>query len=134
MPEEIIGRGRVFPPRIDPQGGMALTSERTELDQSIRIILSTSPGQRVMRPNFGCRLYELVFAPNNNHTAAQARRYVEEALGMWEPCIRVTKVDARPDEQERSRLIIFIEYQVKATHDQRSLVFPFYLIPEVVRK
>ena len=130
MPEEIIGRGWVFPPRIDPQGGMALTSERTELDQSIRIILSTSPGQRVMRPNFGCRLYELVFAPNNNHTAAQARRYVEEALGMWEPRIRVTKVDARPDEQERSRLIIYIQYQVKATHDQRSLVFPFYLIPE----
>ncbi len=130
MPEEIIGRGWVFPPSIGPQGGMALTSERTELDQSIRIILSTSPGQRVMRPNFGCRLYELVFAPNNSHTAAQARRYVEEALGMWEPRIRVTKVDARPDEQERSRLIIYIQYQVKATHDQRSLVFPFYLIPE----
>lgn len=130
MPEEIIGRGWVFPPNIGPQGGMALTSERTELDQSIRIILSTSPGQRVMRPNFGCRLYELVFAPNNNHTTAQARRYVEEALGMWEPRIRVTKVDARPDEQERSRLIIYIQYQVKATHDQRSLVFPFYLIPE----
>lgn len=130
MPEEIIGRGWVFPPRIGPQGGMALTSERTELDQSIRIILSTSPGQRVMRPTFGCRLYELVFAPNNSHTAAQARRYVEEALGMWEPRIRVTRVDARPDEQDRSRLVIHIEYQVKATHDQRSLVFPFYLIPE----
>lgn len=130
MPEEIIGRGWTFPPRIGPQGGMALTSERTELDQSIRIILSTSPGQRVMRPNFGCRLYELVFAPNNSHTAAQARRYVEEALGMWEPRIRVTRVDARPDDQDRSRLIIYIEYQVKATHDQRSLVFPFYLIPE----
>ncbi len=130
MPEEIIGRGWVFPPRIGPQGGMALTNERTELDQSIRIILSTSPGQRVMRPTFGCRLYELVFAPNNNHTAAQARRYVEEALGMWEPRIRVTRVDAHPDENDRSRLIIFIEYQVKATHDQRSLVFPFYLIPE----
>lgn len=130
MPEEIIGRGWVFPPRIGPQGSMALTSERTELDQSIRIILSTSPGQRVMRPTFGCRLYELVFAPNNNHTAAQARRHVEEALGMWEPRIRVTRVDARPDDQDRSRLIIYIEYQVKATHDQRSLVFPFYLIPE----
>ncbi len=130
MPEEIIGRGWVFPPRIGSQGGMALTSERTELDQSIRIILSTSPGQRVMRPTFGCRLYELVFAPNNSHTAAQARRYVEEALGMWEPRVRVTRVDARPDEQDRSRLIIHIEYLVKATHDQRSLVFPFYLIPE----
>ena len=130
MPEEIIGRGWFFPPRIGPQGGLALTSERSELDQSIRIILSTSPGQRVMRPTFGCRLYELVFAPNNSHTAAQARRFVEEALGMWEPRISVVRVDVRPDSQDGSRLIIYIEYQVKATHDQRSLVFPFYLIPE----
>ena len=85
--QEIVGRGWVFPPKIGHQGGLALTSERSELDQSIQIILSTSPGQRVMRTNFGCRLNELVFAPNNNHTAAQARRYVEEALGMWEPRI-----------------------------------------------
>ena len=126
---EFIGRGWAFPPKIGPQGGLALTSERSELDQSIQVILSTSPGQRVMRPNFGCRLQELFFAPNNSHTAAQARRYVEEALGMWEPRIRVTRVDIQPDLSDTSRLLIEIEYQVKSTHDQRSLVFPFYMIP-----
>src|SRR5512146_2721639 len=110
MTEETIGRGWVFPPRIDPQGGLALTSERSELDQAIQIILTTSPGQRVMRTTFGCRLHELVFAPNNSLTAAQARRYVEEALGMWEPRINVLRVDAHPDAEDAARMLIEIEY------------------------
>lgn len=130
MQDDIIDRGWVFPPKIDAQGRVALTSKRNEFEQAIQIILSTSPGQRVMRPNFGCRLHELVFAPNNSHTAASARRYVEEALGMWEPRIRVTRVEVRPDPSETSRMLIYIDYEVKNTHDQRSLVYPFYLIPE----
>lgn len=130
MAKEIIGRGWTFPPHIDAQGRIALTNERNELEQSILIILSTSPGQRVMRTTFGCRLHELVFAPNNSHTAAQARRYVEEALGMWEPRINVVKIDVYPDPKADNRLMINIDYIVKASHDRRSLVYPFYLIPE----
>ncbi len=130
MAQDIVGRGWAFPPQVGAQGGMALTSERTELNQAIQIILSTSPGQRVMRPTFGCRLQDLIFEPNNSHTAARARRYVEEALGMWEPRIDVTEVNVRPDPDETSRLLIEIAYKVKATYDQRSLVYPFYLIPE----
>jgi len=129
MANELIGSGWFFPPQVDPQGGMALTNERNELAQSIWIILSTAPGQRVMRPTFGCRLSDLVFAPNNGQTAAQARRYVEEALGMWEPRITVQRVEAFPDPLDPSRLLIQVEYQVKSTHDVRSLVYPFYLIP-----
>lgn len=127
---QIIGRGWAFPPGIGHQGGVALTNERSELEQSMRIILSTAPGQRVMRPSFGCRLHELVFAPNNSHTAAQAKRYVEEALGMWEPRIEVVQVEVKPDAEFRNRLVIYIHYKVNTTHDQRSLVYPFYLIPE----
>lgn len=130
MPKDIVGRGWIFPPRIGPQGGLALTSEITELDQAVQIILQTSPGQRVMRPTFGCRLQELVFAPNNAQTAAQARRYVEEALAMWEPRIRVITIEVRPHPDEAHVLLIEIQYEVKATHDRRSLVHPFYLIPE----
>jgi uncharacterized protein len=128
--KEIIGQGWTFPPKIDPQGRISLTNESNELDQSIQIILTTSPGQRVMRPTFGCRLQELVFAPNNSQAAAQARRYVEEALGMWEPRIRLLNVSVGPDPDDAARLLIIIEYEVKATHDRRSLVHPFYLIPE----
>jgi len=130
MAQQIVGRGWAFPPQIGAQGGIALTQERSELEQAIRIILTTSPGERVMRPTFGCRLQDLVFDPNNSHTAARARRYVEEALGMWEPRINVTRVDVRHDTDEANCLIIEIQYQIKATHDQRSLVYPFYLIPE----
>jgi uncharacterized protein len=129
MAIEIVGRGWVFPPQINQQGGVALTNERSELEQAIWIILSTTPGQRVMRPTFGCRLYELVFAPNNHQTAARARRYVEEALGMWEPRVKTVRVEAHPDPEDMARLLIDIEYEVKSTHDRRSLVYPFYLIP-----
>ena len=90
----------------------------------------TAPGQRVMRPTFGCRLHDLLFAPNNNHTAVLARRYVEEALGMWEWRIRVHTVAAYADPDEAARLLIEITYEIKATNDRRSLVYPFYLIPE----
>ena len=130
MQETIIGQGWAFPPKVDAQGGLALTNARSEIQQAIEIILATSPGQRVMRPAFGCRLHELVFAPNNSHTAAQARRYVEEALGMWEPRIQVQEVSVRPDADDPARLLIEVEYVTKATHDRRSLVYPFYLIPE----
>lgn len=126
----IVGSGWAFPPQIDAQGGLALTNDRSELVQAIHIILGTSPGQRVMRPTFGCRLHDLVFMPNNSYTAAQARRYVEEALGMWEPRINVLEVGVRPDPGDHSRMLIEIEYEAKATHDRRSLVYPFYLIPQ----
>lgn len=82
-----------------------------------------------MRPHFGCQLHELVFAPINIQTLAQARRYVEQALGMWEPRIRVNQVIVRPDPDETNRLLVEIEYEVKTTRDRRSLVYPFYLIP-----
>jgi phage baseplate assembly protein W len=130
MAQDIVGSGWVFPPKIDAQGGLALTNEISELEQSMIIILTTSPGQRVMRSTFGCRLHELVFAPNNNQTAARARRFVEDALRMWEPRVSVVEVDARPDPDNAASLLIAIQYEVKATHDRRSLVHPFYLLPE----
>jgi len=130
MTNDIVGSGWTFPPRIDAQGGISLTNDRNEIDQAILIILSTSLGQRVMRPTFGCRLDELVFAPNDQQTAARARRYVEEAIGMWEPRIRIVSVNVGHDPNDASRLMIEVEYKLKATHDRRSLVYPFYLIPE----
>lgn len=129
MTNDIVGRGWVFPPQINAQGGLALTNEANELEQAILIILSTAPGQRVMRPNFGCRLHDLVFSPNTLQTATQARRYVEEALGMWEPRIQVREVTVRPDREAENCLRIEVQYEIKATRDRRALVYPFYLIP-----
>ncbi len=129
MAKEIVGRGWSFPLQVGQQGGLTLTNDRNEIEQAIQIILTTSPGQRVMRPEFGCRLQELVFSPNNSLTAAQARRYVEEALGMWEPRISVMRVEVRPHSRQDNCLEIEVQYEIKPTHDRRSLVHPFYLIP-----
>ena len=126
----IIGKGWRFPPQIGPNGNIALVGGGTEIEQAILIILRTAPGQRVMRPEFGCGLHDLVFMPNNTHTAARIKRAVHLALGRWEPRISLRRVDVRPDADDPAKLLIDIQYQIKATHDRRSLVYPFYLIPE----
>ncbi|MBE0481492.1 MAG: GPW/gp25 family protein [Dehalococcoidia bacterium] len=98
-----------------------------DIDESIRIILSTARGERRMRPMFGSRCHELVFAPNNATTWGLMQQYVEEALGWWEPRIEVLDIDAGADPTDASRLLVNIQYKVKATSDKRSLVYPFYL-------
>ena len=130
MDQDIIGKGWRFPPQIGPNGGIALVGGETEIEQAILIILRTAPGQRLMRPEFGCELHELVFMPNNSDTAARIKRAVRQALGRWEPRIRVHSVEAHPDTGDSARLMIDIQYEIKSTHDRRSLVYPFYLIPE----
>lgn len=131
MTSAIVGCGWVFPPQVNRQGSLALTDEKSEIDQSIRMILETAPGERVMRPTFGCRLHELVFAPANAQTFAQAVRHVEDAIGQWEPRVELLQVDVQLDDDAAGdgRLLIDIHYRIRNTYDQRSLVFPFYLIP-----
>ncbi len=129
MTQDIIGKGWGFPPRLGRQGTIELVGGATEIEQAILLILRTSPGQRVMRPEFGCGLHDLVFMPNNSQTASQVKRAVRLALGRWEPRIEVLDVQVGADEQDASRLLIDIRYRIKATHDERSLVYPFYLIP-----
>jgi len=127
--EQFIGRGWAFPLRVDSTGGIALVSREQEIEEAIRLILGTSPGERPMRPEFGCRIHELVFEPNDGSTAGLAAHYVEQALGMWEPRIRVLAVRTGVDPAEPSRMLIDVHYEIKATNDRRSLVYPFYTIP-----
>jgi phage baseplate assembly protein W len=126
---DFLGTGWAFPIEVDARGRIALSRQEQDIDQAIRMIVMTPKGQRIMRPEFGCHIHELMFAPNNGATASLAARYVEEALGMWEPRIRVRDVNASIDPSDASRLLIDVQYEVKATNDRRSLVFPFYTIP-----
>ena|SRR5438105_3295810 len=126
---DFLGTGWAFPVSVDAHGRIALARQERDIEEAIRIILLTPKGQRVMRPEFGCQIHDLIFAPNDSATAGLASYYVEEALGMWEPRIRVQDVTARPDPVDPGRLLIEIRYEIKATHDSRSLVFPFYRIP-----
>ena len=124
---DILGTGFHFPLGVDGRGGIAMTRREKDIEESIRVILTTSKGERRMRPDFGCRVHELVFAPNNATTWGQAAQYVEDALGWWEPRIEVLEVDVGADAADTSQLMIDIKYKVKATSDERSLVYPFYL-------
>lgn len=126
---DFLGTGWAFPVSVDVHGRIKLARQERDIEEAIRIILLTPKGQRVMRPEFGCRIHELLFANNDATTAGLAAYYVEEALGMWEPRIQVLNVSARPDTIDPGRLLIDIRYEIKATHDRRSLVFPFYRIP-----
>ena len=126
---DFLGVGWAFPPRVDARGRIALARQERDIEEAIQIILLTPKGQRVMRPEFGCRIHDLIFAPNDATTAGLATYYVEEALGMWEPRIDVEEVSARADTQDSGRLLIEIRYQIRATYDSRTLVFPFYRLP-----
>jgi uncharacterized protein len=126
---DFLGSGWAFPVGVDARGRIALSRREQDIEESIVMILLTPKGQRVMRPEFGCQIHDLVFAPNNATTAGLATYYVEEALGMWEPRIRVLEVTAEPDEEYHERLLVHIDYEIKATYDRRALVFPFYRIP-----
>lgn len=127
---DVVGTGWAFPISLDTRRRFALVSGVQDIEQAIQIILLTPKGQRPRRPEFGCRIHDLMFAPNTGATASLAEAYVEEALAMWEPRIIVREVSATPDPDVLARLLITIAYQIKATHDSRSLVFPFYHIPE----
>jgi phage baseplate assembly protein W len=100
------------------------------VEEAIRLILSTAPGERRMRPEFGCSIHEFVFAPLNASTIGMIRYYVTEALARWEPRIEVTAVHARPDPLADGCLLIDITYTLRTSGDERNLVYPFYTIPE----
>jgi hypothetical protein len=126
---DVIGRGWAFPFDVNARGGLAMVDGEDEIRQAIIMIVRTRRGGRVMRPEFGCRIWELIFAPNNAATWTLAEHHVREALGMWEPRIEVDAIRALPDPDDPATMQIEVEYTIRPTHDARSLVFPFYLIP-----
>jgi phage baseplate assembly protein W len=125
---DILGVGWAFPIGAE-RGRIALARRERDIEEAIAIVLLTTKGQRPMRPEFGCRIHDLLFAPNDATTAGLAAYYVEDALNMWEPRIRVEEVAAEPDPHNADRLLISVRYMIKATYDRRTLVFPFYRIP-----
>ncbi len=114
----------------DASGSIALAADDRDLEQAIRLILSTAPGERPMRPEFGCRIHDYVFGPADATTAGRLSVEVKKALAFWEPRIEVQSVDVTVDDEQHNTLYIHIVFQKKGSYDPRSLVFPFYVIPE----
>ena len=125
--KDVVGHGWSYPLRVNGRGGVSLSAHDNDIEESIRIILSTAKGERRMRPNFGCGIHDFIFAPNNAATWSQVAHNVEQALGWWEPRIEVRELDVRPDTTDMSRLLITIKYKIRGTSNERSLVYPFYI-------
>jgi phage baseplate assembly protein W len=130
MEHDFLGVGWWFEvaPREPLEGAVSprMAYYEESIRQSIWIILSTARGERVMRPDFGCGIHNLVFALQNATTAGLVRHEVEQALLFWEPRIEVLRVTADPDPSEPA-LLISVEYRVKSTNSRSNVVYPFYL-------
>ena len=128
MTESFLGSGWNFPVGLDGDGQVAMAPDpEEEISQSIWTILGTSPGERVMRPDFGCGIHDMVFAVNNAATASAVAGAIRDALAVWEPRVDVLDVYAVPDPAQPSLLLIEINYQVRSTNSRFNLVYPFYL-------
>jgi uncharacterized protein len=117
VPEDFAGL------QIGPSGRVDMVEEDASVRQAILLLLSTSPGERVMRPEYGCSLRHLVFAPNDDTTAGLAIHYVRQALNRWEPRIEILKLDAGRAEGAGERLTIQLDYRVKATQRRGRAAF-----------
>ena len=125
--KEFLGRGWRFPVSLDFQGRVATSAYEDDIKDSIRIILGTSPGERVMRPDFGCGLDDMVFMTLDSLTLGMIEAQVVEALQLWEPRIEIETVKATLSSIEQGLVEIDISYKVISTNNQFNLVYPFYL-------
>lgn len=130
MPTDIIGAGWQFPLGLSPSGTFTMASGTRKLEQAMRLILTTYPGERPMRPEFGSRLRDFVFEPASLDTATRVAAEVRDALTRWEPRAEITTVTAVPDQDESGLLHIHIAYVVRSTNRENNLVFPFYTLPD----
>ena len=128
--EEFIGTGLAFPLRVNSTGNVALVSRDREIEESIALILGTAPGERPLRPDFGCAIHDYVFAPADASTAGEIADEVRRALLRWEPRIEVGDVIVSPDPDDHGLLFVDVGYRIRHTNYARNLVFPFYVIPD----
>jgi phage baseplate assembly protein W len=131
MAKPFLGVGTAFPPQLDPATQGFVRAEYEEsVRQSILLILGTAPGERLMRPEFGCGIHDLVFANLSFGTLGRVQQTVDEALLRLEPRIDVTSIDVRSG-GDGNLLLIHFQYQVRATNNAFNLVYPFYLQQDV---
>jgi phage baseplate assembly protein W len=125
-----LGRGLAFPLSVDQRGAIALVSGDTDIAQAISIILSTAPGERPMRPEFGCAVHEHVFDVLDASAFGAIENAIRTAIERWEPRATVTAVDFDLDRQAEGRLDIVLTYEIPEVPGVRNLVHPFYVIPD----
>ena len=124
-----LGSGFAWPLGVDHTGSIRLSDPVADLDRSIELVLMTAPGERLMRPQFGCRIWDLLFEPVTANLLGQIAVAVRQAIAQWEPRVEVEQVVPEPDADNAALVRIAIGYRIRAANDKRNLVYPFYLIP-----
>lgn len=113
--------------QISNRGRIETVDDHLSVRQSILLLLTTRPGERVMRPEYGCHLSRLVFSPNDGTTAGLAMHYVRQALERWEPRVEILRLDAERSREDPARMDLLLEYRLRATARSERLLFPLYL-------
>jgi phage baseplate assembly protein W len=126
---DFIGSGWSYPLGVRRNGAITTASGIDKLEQAMQIILTTYPGERPMRPEFACRLRDFVFDGVTDENSGAISNEVRRALRQWEPRVAVQEVEVTPVNEEFGKFLIEIVYVVRATNEERNLVFPFYTIP-----
>lgn len=126
---DLIGSGLSFPLQADQRGVLALAHGVTDIEQAIRLILSTAPGERPMRPEFGCAVHDFIFDNIDAELIGHVESAIHTALARWEPRIEVVSLAFDWGESDTGALVITITYKVLATSRLYNLVYPFYVIP-----
>src|SRR4029078_13299775 len=125
----MLGSGLAFPLQVDRRGGIALARDEQDIDQAIQLILGTAPGERPMRPEFGCGVHDFVFDSIDANTVGRIEDAIRTALERWEPRIEVETVEFDLSQSGSGLLTIDIGFKVRATNTERNLVYPFFVIP-----
>jgi phage baseplate assembly protein W len=124
---DFLGTGWAFPVRRQSGTGIVMARGEDKIRQSLALILSTAPGERLMRPEFGCGIYELVFMPNTAALRGMVQEQVREAIVQWEPRVNVVDVRVQSAPDAPNYLLIRIDYQVRSNNAVFNLVYPFFL-------
>jgi phage baseplate assembly protein W len=125
--KEFLGRGWKFPVEVDATGHIVLSEYEDDVREAVYIILMTAKGERAMRPDFGAGLHEFVFASMSATAIGEMQAAVKDVLVKWEPRVQVLGVKVEADQGEVGKLLIEVDYRVRATNNRFNLVFPFYL-------
>lgn len=127
MNRNLLGKGLRFPVGADISGSVGYSGYEKSIEESIRILLGTTPGERLMRPDFGCAINEIVFSPNSPRTITMAIRYIEDAIVRWEPRVILKEVSGDIDPENPVKVNIHIEYEIRSVNTFFNMVYPFYL-------
>jgi uncharacterized protein len=124
---DIIGQGWRFPPKVNAKGGLDWSNGPDRIQDAIWIILSTSPGERLMRPDFGAGIKDYVFEANSEMMRTRLEQVISQALVRWEPRIELVSVSAQESPDQESLVLISINYQIRGTNEIYNMVYPFFL-------